>query len=160
MGLLPLDRAGPARRSGRPQPLLATAAADRLAPDPRSGRLAVVREDGALGTTEPHRNRDLRVDVLLGAPLVVAVGEPGSHGDAMRPWIVLWLLAGVAATAQESRTPPLGPITIVSPDRALIATVAGNGQPGAATWRYRLDRHVDNQKIELLGWSPLGIVRD
>ena len=46
----------------------------------------------------------------------------------MRPSIAFWLLAGVAAIAQDARTPPLGPITITSPDRTLVATVAGNGQ--------------------------------
>ncbi len=78
----------------------------------------------------------------------------------MRHRLAFWLLMGIAAAAQEARTPPLGPIVISSPDRTLVATIAGNGQPGAATWRYRLERQVDNQKIELLGWSPLGIVRD
>ena len=48
----------------------------------------------------------------------------------MSPSIAFWLLAGVAAIAQDARTPPLGPITITSPDRTLVATVAGNGQLG------------------------------
>jgi alpha-glucosidase len=78
----------------------------------------------------------------------------------MRNSIAIWLLAGVVAIAQEARTPPLGPITISSPDRSLIATVAGNGQAGAATWRYRLEQQSATGRVELLGWSPLGIVRD
>ncbi len=78
----------------------------------------------------------------------------------MRPSIALWLLAGLAGIAQDARTPPLGPITITSPDQTLVATVAGTGQLGAATWRYRLERAIDNQKVEILGWSPLGLIRD
>ena len=78
--------------------------------------------------------------------------------------IVIWLLAGVIAVAQETRTPPLGPITISSPDATLVATVAGTGQAGAATWRYRLDQQSTPLQTagasELLGWSPLGLVRD
>ena len=78
----------------------------------------------------------------------------------MRKAIAIVLLGGVVLAAQETRTPPLGPITISSPDRSLIATVAGTGQAGAATWRYRLEQEGANGRIELLGWSPLGIVRD
>jgi alpha-glucosidase len=78
----------------------------------------------------------------------------------MRNPIALCLLAAVAVGAQEARTPPLGPITIASPDRSLVATVAGTGQIGSATWRYRLEQQSPEGKTELLGWSPLGIVRD
>jgi alpha-glucosidase len=78
----------------------------------------------------------------------------------MRKSIGIWLLAGVAAAAQETRTPPLGPIAISSPDRSLVATVAGTGRAGSATWRYRLEQQSSEGKTELLAWSPLGIVRD
>lgn len=88
----------------------------------------------------------------------------------MRKAIAISLLAGVALTAQESRsptrTPPLGPVTVASPDGTLRAVVAGTGQAGGATWRYRLDqqpappRRASAATAELLGWSPLGIVRD
>jgi alpha-glucosidase len=78
----------------------------------------------------------------------------------MRKSIAIWLLAGVVAAAQETRTPPLGPVTIASPDRSLVASVAGTGQAGGATWRYRLEQQSSEAKTELLAWSPLGIVRD
>jgi hypothetical protein len=78
----------------------------------------------------------------------------------MRKSIAIWLVAGAAAAAQETRTPPLGPIAISSPDRSLVTTVAGTGQAGSATWRYRLEQQSSEGKTELLAWSPLGIVRD
>ena len=78
----------------------------------------------------------------------------------MRNCVAIWLLAGVVVVAQERRTPPLGPITLSSPDRSLTVTLAGTGQAGAATWRYRFEQQNGVERVELLGWSPLGIVRD
>ena len=80
----------------------------------------------------------------------------------MRKPIAIWLLAaGVAAAAQETRTPPLGPITISSPDRSLVATVAGH-RPGRQRNLALSSGAAEFGKgrTELLGWSPLGIVRD
>jgi alpha-glucosidase len=84
----------------------------------------------------------------------------------MKAFISVLLLTAVTALAQESRTAPLGPITVSSPDGALAAIVAGTGQAGGATWRYRLDQQSAPRqnalapRTELVGWSPLGIVRD
>ncbi len=72
----------------------------------------------------------------------------------------VWMVASLAALAQDTRTPPLGPIAISSPDRSFVVVVAGTGQASAASWRYRLDRRAADGKTEFLGWSPLGLVRD
>jgi hypothetical protein len=61
--------------------------------------------------------------------------------------------AGWAAPA------PLGPVTVASPDGALVVSIAGTGAPSAATWRYRLERRDATPATELLGWSPLGLTR-
>jgi len=55
---------------------------------------------------------------------------------------------------------PRGPIVVTSPDKQLIATLAPvAGTAKVSPWRYRLHRLAGGAKVELLGWSPLGIVR-
>ena len=81
----------------------------------------------------------------------------------MRRLLVVCALA-VSVPAVKSAQPtsiPRGPIVVASPDGKLIATVApADAAAKASRWRYRLDRSVDGARVEVLGWSPLGVVRD
>ncbi len=78
--------------------------------------------------------------------LVVAVLATATFGS---------VCAGLASGAPA----PLGPVTVASPDGALVVSIAGTGAPSAATWRYRLERQDATPATELLGWSPLGLTR-
>ena len=74
---------GPAGRCDRTQPVLAAAAPPRSAAGAGPGRMALVRQDGRMGTAEPARDGDVRVHVLLGAAVVVVVDCV--HDGPMRP---------------------------------------------------------------------------
>ncbi len=61
----------------------------------------------------------------------------------MRRWFRSVAMAGaiVSVSAAGWAAPaPLGPVTVASPDGALVVSIAGTGAPSAATWRYRLER--------------------
>lgn len=53
--------------------------------------------------------------------------------------------------------------TVPSPDGKLVATVGlvvPQGDSGPARLAYRLEHGPEGRRVEVLGWSPLGIVRD
>lgn len=74
-----------------------------------------------------------------------------------------WALAGAStllAVSLSAQEPPAAPVVVHSPDGRLQASF-GPATPGTvAPWRYRLDRVGGGRPVELLGWSPLGVVRD
>ncbi len=81
----------------------------------------------------------------------------------MRRLLVLSALAASApvVTLAQPTYIPRGPIVVASPNKQLIATIAPAGAAAnASRWRYRLDRSVAGARVEVLGWSPLGVVRD
>ncbi|MBK5299191.1 MAG: glycoside hydrolase family 97 catalytic domain-containing protein, partial [Vicinamibacteria bacterium] len=81
----------------------------------------------------------------------------------MRRPIVFCALAVAAATsaaAQAAAAPPRE-IVVISPNTQLVATIApADALARVGRWRYRLDRDVGGTRVEVLGWSPLGVVRD
>ena len=53
--------------------------------------------------------------------------------------MAMLVVAAYAATAYAAPA-PLGPVVVASPDTRLVVSVAGTGQAGSATWRFRVDR--------------------
>jgi len=79
-----------------------------------------------------------------------------------RVW-VLCVLAGVSTTvaSAQPRRAVVREVVVASPNQQLIATVAPVGSPDqAGPWRYRVDRDVAGTRVEVLGWAPLGVVRE
>ena len=73
--------------------------------------------------------------------------------------MAMLVVAACAATAHAAPA-PLGPVVVASPDTRLVVSVAGTGQAGSATWRFRVDRLDGASKLEVLAWSPVGLTRD
>ena len=81
----------------------------------------------------------------------------------MRLFTGLCLAAvAIATSAPAQRTSVrAGEILVSSPDKKLVATLAPAEASGkAGPWQYRLDRDVGGTRVEVLGWSPLGLVGD
>ncbi len=81
----------------------------------------------------------------------------------MRRPIVFCAVAVAAATSAAAQTASAPPreIVVISPNTQLVATIApADPLAKAGRWRYRLDRDVGGTRVEVLGWSPLGVVRD
>ncbi len=70
------------------------------------------------------------------------------------------LTAAAFAATTHAAPAPLGPVVVASPDTHLVVSVAGTGQAGSATWRFRVDRLDGASKVEVLAWSPIGLTRD
>jgi hypothetical protein len=79
----------------------------------------------------------------------------------MHRWLTACVLMGAGALGLAQPRPAADREVVVrSPDGRLTATVAAASEEAVAPWRVRLDRHVDGRRVELLGWSPIGMVRD
>ena len=81
----------------------------------------------------------------------------------MRRLLVLWalVLATTDVAGAQPRRAAARDVVVSSPNQQLIATVAPAGSPDqAGPWRYRVDRDVAGTRVEVLGWSPLGVVRE
>ena len=80
----------------------------------------------------------------------------------MREAIAACLLMALAPGSAPAQPAPSAPGTVVvrSPDGSLVATFAPDEPDGFGRWQYRLDRQSGATRVELLGWSPLGVVRD
>ena len=78
-------RSGPAAATIGHGRLWRATATGRPVADPGSRRLAVVRQDDAMGATESAGYRNVRVDVLLGAAVPVAVDQRPPARKRMSP---------------------------------------------------------------------------
>ncbi len=79
----------------------------------------------------------------------------------MRALIVVSILGLAAPAAAQPASAPSRAVGVASPDGQLVATAApAQAAEQVGPWRYRLDRDVGGTRTELLGWSPLGVVRD
>ena len=61
-----------------------------------------------------------------------------------------------------AQTPAASPDAVVlkSPDGRLVATFASADPARFGPWRFRLDRATGSGRVEVLGWSPLGLAID
>ena len=81
----------------------------------------------------------------------------------MRRLLVLCalVLATTDVAGAQPRRAAARDIIVSSPNQQLIATVAPLGSPDqVGPWRFRVDRDVSGTRVEVLGWSPLGVVRE
>ena len=84
---------------------------------------------------------------------------PNFSSGALSVFACLFVILASPVSAQS---PPGATDTVVvrSPDGRLIATFGSSEPEGFRRWQYRLDREIDGSRSEILGWSPLGVVRD
>ena len=73
--------------------------------------------------------------------------------------VIVALMCAPPARAQNV-SPSADSIVVRSPDGTLVATFAAADPASFGPWRYRLDRESGAGRVELLGWSPLGLVLD